>query len=407
MNTVYKKIPRIYLLAVIFYVWHTTIPIIGYYTPAVLYACIIVYLYMSTLTHVNNPIKIIVSILPILSIHILSLLYFNSSNIIIQIYQILQVGLYPLIFMYISKTGDVKSYKILFWAVACSYTLTALTTYIGCVTYPGAARDLAMPEEMIGSDVYSLYKKANIGNLSFTYSLLFIIPLLIYMVKSRICRRIESVSMLIIVSISILKTEYTTALLLMVLCFILFFLPNKLNIGSLISIVALMLVIFLLAKPFIGELLLHASSHFESSSSTISVRLYDLGILLSNDLNAVNGGDIWSRYELYNQSIQEFFHSPLWGGSNNVGGHSLLFDSLGRFGLIGLVALILMYKKVFSLFFSPYSNNPYYGYMLFSFLIVIILAVLNPKDNLGVITFTIPLFALYFKTHYESTLDRK
>jgi hypothetical protein len=309
--------------------------------------------------------------------------------------------------MYISKTGDVKSYKILFWAVACSYTLTALTTYIGCVTYPGAARDLAMPEEMIGSDVYSLYKKANIGNLSFTYSLLFIIPLLIYMVKSRICRRIESVSMLIIVSISILKTEYTTALLLMVLCFILFFLPNKLNIGSLISIVALMLVIFLLAKPFIGELLLHASSHFESSSSTISVRLYDLGILLSNDLNAVNGGDIWSRYELYNQSIQEFFHSPLWGGSNNVGGHSLLFDSLGRFGLIGLVALILMYKKVFSLFFSPYSNNPYYGYMLFSFLIVIILAVLNPKDNLGVITFTIPLFALYFKTHYESTLDRK
>lgn len=407
MNIVLQhRIPKIYLFAVIFYVWHTTIPALGYYTPAILYAGIIAYLYLFTLVQASNPIKLIGSILPIASIYVLTL--FNTSSLAMKIYQLLQVCLYPLMFVYIISSGDKKSCKILFWAVLGSYIITALTTYIGCIAFPGAARILAQTEARIDANEYVVYKQANIGSFSFTYSLLIIYPLLVYMIKTNLgaWRKLISIVMLIITSMTILKTEYTTAILLMMLCLILLFMPKRLRKKHIILLIALLLSISLLSKLFIGKILIQMSSYFEASQ-TISTRLHDLGMMLSNGFDAVGDGDLESRLELYIQSIQAFLKNPFWGSGDNVGGHSLLFDTLGHFGLIGLVAFIFTYKQAFALFFRPHFNSPYYGYMLFSFLLTVVLAVLNPKDNLGVITFTIPLFALYFKTHYESTLDRK
>lgn len=405
MNIVLQyKIPRIYLLAVIFYVSHTTIPALGYYTPAILYAGVIAYLYLFTLVHINNPIRLIGSILPIVSMYLLTL--FDTSNLAIKAYQIIQVCLYPLILVYFIGSGDKKSCKLLFWAVLSSYILTAFTTYIGCMTFPGAARQLALSEGLVSADEYASYKRANIGSFSFTYSLLLICPMLIYMVKTGVCKKLVPVFMLIIISIAILKTEYTTAILLMTLCFLLFFMPRKLNKKHIVLLVAVLLLIFILSKMFLGEVLMHMSSYFVDTP-TVSTRLHDLGMMLSNGFEAVNGGDIESRSRLYRQSIQAFMKSPLWGSGDGVGGHSLLFDTIGRFGLVGFAAFILTYRQAFVLFFKPYVNRPYYGYMLFCFLLAFILAVLNPKDNLGVMTFTIPLFALYFNYHYEDTLDCK
>lgn len=405
MNIVLQyRIPKIYLFAVIFYVWHTTIPALGYYTPAILYAGVIAYLYLFTLVHISNPIRLIGSILPIVSVYFLTL--FDTSNLVIKIYQTLQVCLYPLIIAYLIGSGDKKSCKLLFWAVLGSYILTALTTYIGCMTFPGAARHLALSEDLVNADEYAFYKRANIGSFSFTYSLLLIYPMLIYMVRTGVCKKLVPAFMLIIVSMAILKTEYTTAILLMALCLLLFFMPRKLNKKHIVLLVAVLLLIFLLSKLFLGEMLMHMSSYF-AGSPTVSTRLHDLGMMLSNGFEAVNGGDLESRSRLYHQSIQAFMKSPLWGSGDDVGGHSLLFDTTGRFGLVGLAAFILTYRQAFALFFKPHVNRPYYGYMLFCFLLALILATLNPKDNLGVITFTIPLFALYFNYHYEDTVDCK
>ena len=404
-TTTNKEFSSLFLIAVVFYIWHTTIPALGYRTPAVLFAGCILFLYTYIFTKnriISNSIGLT---LPILGLYFLALVYSGTSNFVIKIYQILQMGLYPLLILYIAKYGNEKLVRFLFWAVIGSYVFTAVTTYAGCIMYPGAARTLALPEEEMGADVFAMYKMANIGNLTFTYSLVLLIPQLIFLIKSRIVKRLVSVAMLVVLAMTILETEYTTALLLMAICFSLFFMPihiTRKHIGGLIVVAGIILIF---SKIFIGDLLIEVASSVESE--TMAARLHDLGMILKNGMDYAEEGDVGSRMELYNMSIQSFLKSPLCGGINSIGGHSLFFDSLGRFGLLGLVAFIISYKKIWKEFYKPFSVAPYYGYLLFCFIQVVVMAILNPKDNLGVVTFTIPLFALFYNQQYENSLDRQ
>lgn len=404
-TTTNKEFSSLFLIAVVFYIWHTTIPALGYRTPAVLFAGCILFLYTYIFTKnriISNSIGLT---LPILGLYFLALVYSGTSNFVIKIYQILQMGLYPLLILYIAKYGNEKLVRFLFWAVIGSYVFTAVTTYAGCIMYPGAARTLALPEEEMGADVFAMYKMANIGNLTFTYSLVLLIPQLIFLIKSRIVKRLVSVAMLVVLAMTILETEYTTALLLMAICFSLFFMPihiTRKHIGGLIVVAGIILIF---SKIFIGDLLIEVASSVESE--TMAARLHDLGMILKNGMDYAEEGDVGSRMELYNMSIQSFLKSPLCGGIKSIGGHSLFFDSLGRFGLLGLVAFIISYKKIWKEFYKPFSVAPYYGYLLFCFIQVVVMAILNPKDNLGVVTFTIPLFALFYNQQYENSLDRQ
>ena len=388
-NTANKKISSIFLIAVVFYIWHMTIPALGYKTPTVLFIGCVLLLYAYIFAKnriINNDIGLIFSIL---GLYFLALVYSGTTNLAIKIYQILQMGLYPLLILYVAKYGNERQVRFLLGAVIGSYVFTSITTYAGCIIYPGAARTLALPEEEMGADVFALYKMANIGNL----------------IKSRIVKRLISIAMLVVLVMTILKTEYTTALLLMAISFLLFFMPIHITRKHILGLIVVAGIIFIFSKLFISDLLIGISSSV--GSETMAARLNDLGMLLKNGMTSADEGDIGSRMELYKMSIQSFLESPLCGGIKSIGGHSLFFDSLGRFGLLGLAAFIISYKKIWNEFYKPFSVAPYYGYLLFSFILVIVMAILNPKDNLGVITFTIPLFALFYNQQYESSLDRQ
>ena len=67
------------------------------------------------------------------------------------------MGLYPLLILYIAKYGNERLVRFLFWAVIGSYVFTAITTYAGCIMYPGAARTLALPEEEMGANIFAMY----------------------------------------------------------------------------------------------------------------------------------------------------------------------------------------------------------------------------------------------------------
>lgn len=404
-NTIYKSFPLPLLLATVFYIWHTTIPALGFYTPAIVFAACVLFLYAYLLVKIGNSKKLfrdIGIIIPILGLYLLALFFSYDGNLAIGVYGTMQVGLYPLLILYIAEHCNKKFISYLFWAVVGSYIFTAITTYVGCVMYPGAARTLALPEEEIGSDLFVMYKMANIGNLTFTYSLVLLLPQIICMIKSKIVGRLVPIVMLLVFTITILETEYTTALLLMVICYSLFFLPAHIKRKHVWPLIIVAAIIFLIGRFVIGDLLLWASTSI--SSETVATRLNELGQALSNGAESANDGDLVSRKELYYISINSFINSPLLGGGE-YGGHSLLFDSLARYGLIGFVAFYLSYKKSWKYFYKPFVRQPYYGHLMFSFLLVLALAVLNPKDNLGGLIFTIPLFALYYKQKYESTLD--
>ena len=230
----------------------------------------------------------------------------------------------------------------------------------------------------MGADVFALYKMANIGNLTFTYSLVLLIPQLIFLIKSRIVKRLISIAMLVVLVMTILKTEYTTALLLMAISFLLFFMPIHITRKHILGLIVVAGIIFIFSKLFISDLLIGISSSV--GSETMAARLNDLGMLLKNGMTSADEGDIGSRMELYKMSIQSFLESPLCGGIKSIGGHSLFFDSLGRFGLLGLAAFIISYKKIWNEFYKPFSVAPYYGYLLFSFILGIVLSLIHISE---------------------------
>ena len=108
-------------------------------------------------------------------------------------------------------------------------------------------------------------------------------------------------------------------------------------------------------------------------------------------------GDLGSRYALYSISLNSFAKSPIVGSSHALlGGHSYVFDNMGHFGLLGIIAMFIMYRQIFRVFYKPFRGAAFFGYIIFTLGLAILLAVLNPKDNLFILTFLIPVVVSFF-----------
>lgn len=56
-----------------------------------------------------------------------------------------------------------------------------------------------------------------------------------------------------------------------------------------------------------------------------------------------------------------------------------MLDNLGRYGLLGLIAMIIMYRRMFKAFFKPCAQQKWYGYICLLFLVALAFAFLNPE----------------------------
>lgn len=99
----------------------------------------------------------------------------------------------------------------------------------------------------------------------------------------------------------------------------------------------------------------------------------------------IESSDLATRTELYEMSLMEFLNSPIWGSnkSNNIGGHSVIFDRMGAFGLIGIVPFILVIILVikFSSSLLPlHVNEWYYLICVFCFVMVLLFKGINALE---------------------------
>lgn len=215
---------------------------------------------------------------------------------------------------------------------------TCITTIMGTFMYEFPCRELATPNN---PELDNLYKAHNIGGYGFIYYLLLLNPILI----GKIRNNYSLLDLLVLVSsvVCIIRSEYTTALLIMFVtfCGVLFIITkNKLvKIGAIAVCVCVVV--------FIESILVWASSYFGSSSFFIEQRL---NMLLDYSSTGLADGDMAARQELYMLSISSFLSNPLFGGmfssKEHVGGHSEILDYIGHSGLIGLFCLRLMYRTL-------------------------------------------------------------
>lgn len=398
MNRLTKNtIPVIVQLAIILYTLRLALPVWGFYMPAVVNVILLAFLYFSIFTGKIRLRAIdFLMVVPIFSVEILSLFYDTPSNMAVYAYSMLQTLIYPLLGLYLIKSDDSKSIRRIFYVVSLAYLVTCVTTYMGCITYPTASRALAAMLDTEDPELYALYVSMNIGSFSFVYAIVLMLPLLIYLIRDKRINIIIGIIALFLVVCAIIITEYAIALLFMIVSFMVFFFPRNFSLKYIITTIVVVSIVFFIAKDSVG----HAFETFASNvnSEILAERLNNISeILLGGEKNVE--GNLENRIAVYTKSIEAFNASPIWGGGEKkVGGHSFVLDNLGSYGLLGLVAMFFMYSTLYKLFYRRYKQQDFWGYILLTFGIAICFAILNPKDNLPILTLFVPIFAVAFKT---------
>lgn len=393
MNQARNRISFVFIFAVIFFLIHKIVPIIGYNTPAIVNIAVLGFLYAYIL--LNGGFKMILNsgVLLMFGVFLLSLLYGKYSNLPLYLYSILQIVIYPLITMFVLKKGNVRSFQYIIGFVWIAYIITAITTIIGCHYFPEAPREIAAALSTEDPVKYHMYMNMNIGSLAFIYTLVLMLPILVYTIRFSIINRIISISCLLLFIVTVYTSQYATALLFLFIGILPFVLHKKFKATTILLLGACAVIVFLFSKDTLAGLFTYLSSAFQSE--ILSDRFQSLADLIQGGVNRTDG-DIAARQDFYKASFDAFLQSPLWGTGKSVGGgHSYVLDVLANYGLIGLGAVILMYRKIYTLFYSTWKRTDSYGYIYLIFIMSICLAILNPKELFIVHTIIVPLSVQY------------
>lgn len=282
------------------------------------------------------------------------------------------------------------------------YLITAITTYIGVLRFPGASRVLAAD-----SLAYLKYYPLNIGGFEFIYSLVLLHPLIIYFFRKT--RKLYfAIPFSLIVALCVTASEYTMGFLLFIVSLVSYLLP--VNISSFagkrrIRSIIILVILGIIFIPVIFNFL----SQFDFLGSA-SEKLLDLSSLLQGEL-VEDDSDIAIRQNIYLKSWETFLARPILGskiyGSPSVGGHSYVLDTLGNWGLIGVFVVFMLFRKTRKLYKKEFLNREVnYCAALFT-IMVLVLWFFNPKIWLFELCFIGPVFLYYIENIDDFVLRRR
>lgn len=266
--------------------------------------------------------------------------------------------------------------------------VTLITTILGCIQYPGAARYLATVEDTQEAKVV-LYDGKNIGGYTFVYFIVLLHPLAILAYKKKKINGWIAALCSIAVFALVIYSEYTTALLLTLVTLVLYFFKKDFKANQLLLFAAVSMVIITAFSSLFSNFLMWLADVI--GSDNIAMRLE----ALAGGRTGIEGSED-NRIELYEQSLRTFLQNPLFGtfvsGGRGIGGHSFILDFIAQFGLIGVVVLFYMYKTVYKYFFACYKDSEGYGYILWLFVQTMILSTINTGIWLSILAFFAPIF---------------
>ena len=335
-----------------------------------------------------------VFIIDIYSFTISYLYPFHNNALLSSLYSFMRPLSWALIgYYYLYNADNKNARRILSWFTLL-YVITAITTCIGCSVFPNAARLMAtgMDEEQ---DTFNIYMNYNIGSFSFVYSALVMTPLIICVYRERLINRFVSISLLILVFITILYTEYTTALIFFASCLILLITPKDYSIKKTLFLLFVIVIMMVLLRPVFAKFLYFISSLL--SSEQMAVRFEDLANSFAG-VQYFDSADLDSRFERWESSWRSFLASPLVGGeiSSGVGGHSFVLDKLALYGLIGLAGELIYFVSLYRKFVLIGKSTFLFKYCVYCLFLQFACACVNPHVFYEPFTLVMPLFFVAF-----------
>lgn len=388
-------------VAIILLLLHN-VPYIGYHTPAALFGMLVLLTYAllffeSKKRIVSNSFSCF-AIISVLFLTFIAESFFEGQSFVKNAYGLMQIFLYPYLGLLFVKYDFGKTTTRIFWVVLVSYTITSITTFLGCQIVPSASRILASTTMLAESGMESVIMNLNIAGFAEVYVITLLTSLVVMMIRRGVLNKILGLLVLAAFGFGVIASEYTTALFVYSLSLLLFILPKNYSKEKYMGI-----MFFLIIGSYLGILLISQSLAYLSGvidSSFVSERLLDMSSVLSgNQADVDYNSDMMTRKDLYFKSINTFLTHPLGAWDQKAtGGHSFVLDSMARFGILGVISLWVMYKQIFKRFVKPYRLNPEYGYVLISFFLVVFLAIINPNPNILYMCFIIPLFYNYSRS---------
>ena len=382
-------------LLVVFYMAHSCLPAVGQFTPGIVFLGVFAMTALMLCMSRKNMMR---------STHFTQLVFVFSLSLVtlvekifvtramadsaIYLYGQLQAFLYGWIALYYAAQKKITKTRRMLKIVTVFYVITIVTTYIGNIIYPQASRLLATFDS--NNSTYQTFTKLNIGGFNFVYEVALFSALLVYLIKTKKIRLVYGIPILVVTGLFFLTVEYTTALSLFLASVSLLFI-RRLTTKKVVTIVIIVLVLALLLGGVVASLLEELGDML--NSTTMSARFnYFAKILRGEDVGETEGsGD---RMALYSKAIDDFVGSKFLGtwGETKASEHSLILDSMAKYGFIGIIALVVVYVTLYKLFVGRYKKREYYPYLVWMYIMAVILAILNPKLNQFVFIFMIPLF---------------
>ena len=333
-------------------------------------------------------------------------------NTLVYVYYSFASLLFVFAGMTLYFSGNSGLLRRLFLFMTVLYLVTAITSIIGLRAYPFAAREMgrgATYNKSLDFDTYkNIYRRMNIVGWSQVYGMLFAIPASLMVWKKK--RETVSLISLIAITVMLVASQITFALLLAVALIVVTFMNRK-NASMTILIMLAFAVIAILILLNLEDFLTAVIALTEKAGFRFLVlKLNDMKILL---LEGSAVGDADSRGTLYLQSIRTFLRYPVSGlmfrgkaNLNIIGYHSEFFDLLGAFGLIGLFVVVASFVGYFR--FLGRIENESRKDLTIIYLAFIGLFILNPVFNspqIFVGAFLYPLLASRYCAMNDGKID--
>ena len=397
----------LFSVILILYLLHNA-PAIGFYMPPLVYAAILALLYALTFLMCGTKRfnSYLFQSIPAMGLTWMAIMYSvvsSTGSFGIEIYGLAQLAIYFIIGLYIIDTKDYQMAKRVLLTFILIYVVTSVTTYIGDSMYPMASRDLTGSASAENAGMTSLYLAMNIGGFGFIYNVVLLIPIIIGLYRLRLLNIFLSLSMLALFYLVIEKSQFTTALLISILFMPLLIWRKFLTRTTAIRYFFFVALVIMMANTVLPSLLNVLSDTL--SGDATKGRLTELsGYLSSGETSDMT--DIDARQNHYTKSLDAFLSSPIIGSfdKTTIGGHSLLFDTLGLYGLVGLFLYIVSWKKVFTSYLKPIRNKPWYGYFFIVFAVAILLTIVNPQMNMMFLFLIIPCYILQYEKNLSTSV---
>lgn len=290
--------------------------------------------------------------------------------------------------------------------ILAAIIVTAVTTIIGVIRFPEASRILATIATS-DDEQNLLFGWNNIGGYEYIYICVLLYPVMILAYKLRKIGRVAFLFMFLLLFILVIFSEYTIALILIMITSFLYFAGKKTNAGQLLLIGIVLFALLFLFQSVVNSFLLWLADTL--GSDTLGERL----TALAGGVNGLEGSES-NRIALYQASIDAFLERPIFGNTFNGfsvgGGHSFILDTLANHGILGGITIVLLYRNIYKVFFVPFRRQEGYGFVLWTFVQTIILSMVNTGMWSMVIGMFVPIFLsqiynTYDEGYYENSLD--